>query len=143
FPTVTANPSIVWTRGSSLSSRGQLISGNSSSSSGAGGGSRPSSNINYAFPVDLSYQADIWGSISRSVRAGKDTAQASAADLENAKLSFQAQLAQAYFQLHGLDADADLLQRTVTLFDQSLQLTEDRFAAGIASGADVAQAKTQ
>jgi NodT family efflux transporter outer membrane factor (OMF) lipoprotein len=48
-----------------------------------------------------------------------------------------------YFQLHGLDADADLLRRNVTIFEQSLQLTEERFNAGIASGADVAQAKTQ
>src|SRR6185436_17757540 len=83
------------------------------------------------------------GNIRRSVTASKDTAQASAADLENAKLTFQAQLAQIYFQLHGLDADADLLRRNVLVFEQSLQLTQERFNAGVASGADVAQAKTQ
>ena len=54
-----------------------------------------------------------------------------------------AQLAQLYFQLHGLDADADLLRRNVAIFEQSLQLTQDRFNAGVASGADVAQARTQ
>jgi NodT family efflux transporter outer membrane factor (OMF) lipoprotein len=146
FPTVTATPSAVVTRGSTLSSRGQLISGSSSSgtSSGASTSSRGSGvNVNYAMPFDLSYQADIWGNIRRSVTANQDTAQASAADLENAKLTFQAQLAQMYFQLHGLDADADLLRRTVTIFEQSLQLTQERFDAGVASGADVAQAKTQ
>jgi len=100
-------------------------------------------NVNYAMPFDISYQADVWGNIRRSVTASQDTAQASAADLENAKLTFQAQLAQIYFQLHGLDADADLLRRNVAIFEQSLQLTEDRFNAGVASGADVAQAKTQ
>ena len=68
-------------------------------------------------PVDVSYQADIWGNIRRSVTANADLAQASAADLENAKLTYQSQLAQIYFELHGLDADADLLRRTVTLFD--------------------------
>jgi len=161
FPTVTASPSVVVTRGSSLSSRGQLISGNSSNTTGTTGsggtggsnGSGTSSgtsgsggstvNVNYAMPFDISYQADIWGNIRRSVTASKDTAQASAADLENAKLTFQAQLAQIYFQLHGLDADADLLRRNVTIFEQSLQLTQERFNAGVASGADVAQAKTQ
>jgi NodT family efflux transporter outer membrane factor (OMF) lipoprotein len=137
FPTVTATPSVLFTRGSSSSSRGNLIAANTTTGTGAG------SNVNYAMPVDVSYQADVWGNIRRSVTADKDTAQASAADLENAKLTFQAQLAQTYFELHGLDADADLLRRTVTLFEQSLQLTEDRFAAGIASGADVALAKTQ
>ena len=148
FPTVAASPSVVVTRGSSLSSRGQLISGSSSSTTGAtGSGTSGTSgsgvNVNYAMPFDISYQADIWGNIRRSVTASKDTAQASAADLENAKLTFQAQLAQIYFQLHGLDADADLLRRNVIVFEQSLQLTQERFNAGVASGADVAQAKTQ
>jgi NodT family efflux transporter outer membrane factor (OMF) lipoprotein len=148
FPTVTATPSAIVTKGSTLSSRGQLISGSSSGTSGGGastGSSRGGSavNVNYAMPFDISYQADVWGNIRRSVTASQDTAQASAADLENAKLTFQAQLAQIYFQLHGLDADADLLRRNVAIFEQSLQLTEDRFNAGVASGADVAQAKTQ
>jgi len=148
FPTATATPSAIVTKGSTLSSRGQLISGSSSGTSGGGastGSSRGGSavNVNYAMPFDISYQADVWGNIRRSVTASQDTAQASAADLENAKLTFQAQLAQIYFQLHGLDADADLLRRNVAIFEQSLQLTEDRFNAGVASGADVAQAKTQ
>jgi NodT family efflux transporter outer membrane factor (OMF) lipoprotein len=145
FPTATATPSVLLTRGSSLSSRGQLISGSSSGSSSGGSTSSGGSgvNINYAMPFDIAYQADIWGNIRRSVTASKDTAQASAADLENAKLTFQAQLAQIYFQLHGLDADADLLRRNVAIFEQSLQLTQDRFDAGVASGADVAQARTQ
>src|SRR5262245_59539876 len=145
FPTVGTSPSVVVTRGSSLSSRGQLSSGSSSSSTsnGTGGSSGSGANVNYAMPFDISYQADIWGNIRRSVTASKDTAQASAADLENAKLTFQAQLAQIYFQLHGLDADAALLRRNVIVFEQSLQLTQERFNAGVASGADVAQAKTQ
>jgi len=136
FPTVTTTPSMLFTRGSGTSSRGNLITADTASG-GAG------SNVNFAMPFDVSYQADIWGNIRRSVTASADLAQASAADLENATLTYQAQLAQIYFELHGLDADADLLRRTVTLFEQSLQLTEDRFTAGIASGADVAQAKTQ
>jgi NodT family efflux transporter outer membrane factor (OMF) lipoprotein len=143
FPTVAASPSVLVTRGSSLSSRGQLISGSSSSTTGTTGRSGSEVNVNYAMPFDISYQADVWGNIRRSVTATGDMAQASAADLENAKLTFQAQLAQMYFQLRGLDADADLLRRNVTIFEQSLQLTEERFNAGIASGADVAQAKTQ
>ena len=149
FPTVTASPSVLVTRGSSLSSRGQLISGSSGSSSttttttGTSGRSGSGVNVNYAMPFDISYQADVWGNIRRSVRGSEDQAQASAADLENAKLTFQAQLAQIYFQLHGLDADADLLRRNVAIFEQSLQLTEARFNAGVASGADVAQARTQ
>src|SRR5262249_8573832 len=121
--------------GGSTSGGGTSVGGTSSSGS--------SVNINYAMPFDVSYQADIWGNIRRSVIASRDTAQASAADLENAKLTFQAQLAQMYFQLHGIDADADLLRRNVAIFEQSLQLTQQRFDAGVSSGADVAQAKAQ
>src|SRR5207237_826618 len=97
----------------------------------------------YSMPVDISYQADVWGSIRRSVTAARATAQASAADLENARLTYQAELAEYYFELHGLDGDADLLQRTVQSYEQYLQLTKDRMEAGVASGGDVAQAETQ
>jgi len=100
-------------------------------------------NVDYALPVDISYQADVWGSIRRSVAAGALTAQASAADLENARLTYQSQLAVLYFELQGLDGDADLLQTTLALYQQSVELTQDRFYAGVSSEADVAQAETQ
>ena len=97
----------------------------------------------YDLPVDVSYQADVWGNIRRSVTASYASAQASFADLENARLSYQAQLAEFYFQLHGQDGDIDLLERTVKAYAEYLKLTQDRFELGVASGADVAQAKTQ
>jgi NodT family efflux transporter outer membrane factor (OMF) lipoprotein len=145
FPTATATPSVLASRGASLSARGQELSSTTTgttTTTTTTGSSGSSVRVTYAMPFDISYQADIWGNIRRSVTAAKDLAQASAADLENAKLTFQAQLAQMYFQLHGLDADADLLRRNVIIFEQSLQLTQERFAAGVSSGADVAQAKT-
>jgi NodT family efflux transporter outer membrane factor (OMF) lipoprotein len=129
FPTVTAAPAVTVARGSAT--RGNVVNTTSGTA------------VDYTLPVDVSYQADVFGSIRRSVAASAASAQASAADLENARLTYQAQLAQLYFQLHGLDGDADLLRRTVTAYQESLQLTQDRFEVGVASGADVAQAKTQ
>jgi NodT family efflux transporter outer membrane factor (OMF) lipoprotein len=143
FPTATATPSILVSKGASLSARGQELSSTTTGTTTATTGGGSTVRVTYAMPFDISYQADIWGNIRRSVTAAKDTAQASAADLENAKLTFQAQLAQMYFQLHGADADADLLRRNVAIFERSLQLTEELFTAGVSSGADVAQAKTQ
>jgi NodT family efflux transporter outer membrane factor (OMF) lipoprotein len=93
--------------------------------------------------VDLSYQADVWGSIRRTVRAATATAQASAAQLENARLILQADLAIDYLALHGLDGDIDLLEKTVASYEEYLKLTNSRLAAGVASGADVAQAEAQ
>jgi NodT family efflux transporter outer membrane factor (OMF) lipoprotein len=97
----------------------------------------------YDLPVDISYQADIWGSIRRTVRGSAESAQVTAAQLENVRLALQAALAQDYFELHGVDGEQELLERTVKSYEEYLQLTKDRFASGVASGADVAQAETQ
>ena len=91
----------------------------------------------------MTYQADVWGSIRRSVRANTDVAQASAADLENARLLYQTELAADYFQLQGLDADRRLLDATTKSYEQYAQLTKDRYDGGVASMADVDLAQTQ
>jgi NodT family efflux transporter outer membrane factor (OMF) lipoprotein len=98
---------------------------------------------NYTLPLDLSYQADICGSVRRNIRATADSAQVSAAQLENARLTFQAELAQDYFQLHGTDRDEQLLGTTVKSYEEFLQLTQNRLSAGVASGGDVALAQAQ
>ncbi len=97
----------------------------------------------FRLPLDITYQPDVWGAVRRSVRAGVANAQASAANLENVRLLFQSQLAVTYFELRGLDANQELLERTVKSYEDNLQLTKDRFSVGVASGADVAQAQTQ
>ena len=140
FPTLTTSPSVTRERPSSTLSRNITATG--------GTGATPVSNTGttntlYDLPADLSYQVDLWGSIRRNLTASYASAQASAADLENARLSFQAELAEFYFELHGFDGDIDLLQRTVKAYEEYLKLTQDRFELGVASGADVAQAKTQ
>jgi NodT family efflux transporter outer membrane factor (OMF) lipoprotein len=97
----------------------------------------------YSLPVDVSWEVDVWGRIRRSVESAQAAAQASAADLENARLSARAELAQDYFQLRALDAQKQLLDQTVADFQKSLDLTRNRYAAGVASRADVLQAETQ
>ena len=79
----------------------------------------------------------------RSVLAAEATAQADFALLENARLSYQSELAQDYFELHGTDGDIDLLDRTVKSYEDYLKLTQDRYKSGVASGGDVALAQTQ
>jgi NodT family efflux transporter outer membrane factor (OMF) lipoprotein len=58
-------------------------------------------------------------------------------------LLFQTELAEDYFQLHGIDTEMDLLQRTAASYSEYLNLTRRRFAAGVASDLDVAQAESQ
>src|SRR5262245_31074223 len=92
---------------------------------------------------DVSYEIDLWGRIRRSVTAAGEEAQATAADLETAKLSLQAELATDYFELRSADAQQRLLNDTVKAFNEALQLTTRRFEGGAAPKSDVAQARTQ
>jgi len=97
----------------------------------------------FALPVDLSYEIDLWGRIRRSVAAAGAEAQATAADLESVKLSLHAELAIDYVELRSADAQQRLLEDTVNAFSDSLQLARNRLDGGVSPESDVAQAKTQ
>ena len=97
----------------------------------------------HSLPIDVSWELDVWGRIRRSVEASQALAQASEADLEAARLSARAELAQDYFEIRSLDGQKQILDDTVVAFEESLQLTENRYRSGIASRGDVLQAETQ
>ncbi len=113
---------------------------NANSSSFAGGGSI-SNNVNLG--LDATWEPDLWGKVSRTVSAQEAGQQGAAADLANARLSAQATLAQTYFTLRSLDAQQKLLDDTVAAYQKSLQLTQNKYAQGVAGRADVIQAQTQ
>jgi NodT family efflux transporter outer membrane factor (OMF) lipoprotein len=131
FPTVTAGAQVTTARGGAA----RAGSGSSGSQSGTA--------TVYQVPVDFTYEADLWGRVRRTIEASAASAQASAADIENVRLSLQAELAVDYFQLHGLDEQRRLLDTTVTDYEAALKITGNRHDQGVASGADVAQAQTQ
>jgi NodT family efflux transporter outer membrane factor (OMF) lipoprotein len=97
----------------------------------------------YNLPMDASWELDLWGRVRRTVESQRATAQASVADLESLRLSAQATLAQSYFALRIQDAQRQLLEATVATYQRSLAIVQNRYAVGVASRADVAQAETQ
>ncbi|MFM0125676.1 efflux transporter outer membrane subunit [Paraburkholderia sp. RL18-101-BIB-B] len=97
----------------------------------------------YNLSFNASWEPDFWGRVSRTIAGQQAGQQAAAADLANARLSAQATLAQTYFQLRAFDASQTLLDNTVVAFQQSLQLTQNRYAQGLIARSDVIQAQTQ
>jgi NodT family efflux transporter outer membrane factor (OMF) lipoprotein len=97
----------------------------------------------FTLPFDLSYEIDLWGRVRRTVTASREQAQASAADLETARLSLHAEVAIDYFEVRSADAQKKLLDDTVNSYSEALDLTKHRFEGGAAPKSDVAQAQTQ
>jgi len=131
FPTVGAAPSVGGVR---YSSNRPYFNTNSVNSNGVS---------DIQLPLDLNYEIDLWGRIRRSVSASREEAQASAADLQTALLSLQAELAVDYFEARTADAQEKLLNDTVKDYEEAYRITNNRFEGGVAPQSDVDQAKTQ
>ncbi|HEY7986294.1 MAG TPA: efflux transporter outer membrane subunit [Methylophilaceae bacterium] len=97
----------------------------------------------FTLGVQASYEVDLWGRVHDLVASGKATAQAEQANLESIRLSLQAELAQQYIALRGLDQQIALLRDTVVAYKKTLDLTTARYDGGIAPKLDVARARTQ
>jgi len=107
------------------------------------GASSGASASSIALSGNASWDLDLWGRIRRTIESDVANAQASAADLANARLSAQGQLAALYFELRAADALQKLLYEAVDAFSQSLQIVRNQRAAGTAADTDVVTAETQ
>jgi NodT family efflux transporter outer membrane factor (OMF) lipoprotein len=102
--------------------------------------SNANSNL-FNLPFDVSWEPDLWGRVRNTVHQFSYAAQVGAADLENEKLSEQANLAVFYFELRGQDALEELFRKTVEVDRQSLELTRVRYRLGLDNDEAVAQAE--
>jgi NodT family efflux transporter outer membrane factor (OMF) lipoprotein len=130
YPTVTAAPAIARTRQSSL--LGQ-----------SGPAPITSTFTEYSLPFDASWEPDFWGRVRNTVKANSLEAQATLADLENGRLTVQAELAVDYFELRDLDAQEQILGKTVSADREFLKLSRIQQGAGLVSGLNLDLAETQ
>jgi len=133
FPTIGANA------GASRNGRATTTTTTANGTTVTTGGRSTSYNIG----LDAQWEPDLWGRIRRQVEAARENAAASGADVENARLSLQAELATDYFQLRVTDAQIDLYTDTVKAFQTSLDIANNRYRAGVAAKVDVVQAESQ
>jgi NodT family efflux transporter outer membrane factor (OMF) lipoprotein len=131
FPTATGSYSVVRTRtGPNFGT-------------GSGGGGSALYTTTYTGALSGAWDLDVWGKVRRQIESNTAAAQVNAADLDNAKLSAQAQLAIAYFNLRAADSLTDLLRKTIAEYKRTLTITENQYKAGVVSRADVITAETQ
>jgi len=135
FPTVATNPSITNER-PSPAQFGGLNSGNSA-------GVSVKSFTAYSLPFDASWEPDFWGRVRSGVKANVYAAQASVADLQNVRLSEQAELAADYYELRAQDSLKRIFDATVVTYQDTWSLNQSQYQAGIASDENVAQAEAQ
>jgi len=109
----------------------------------SGGGGEQQTGNNYRAAIGASWEPDVWGKLRAGVTGADASAAASAADLAAARLSAQGELATNYFSLRQSDAQIALLNATIDGYKRVLDITSNRFNAGIAAKSDLLQAQTQ
>jgi multidrug efflux pump len=98
---------------------------------------------NFRFPLEASYEVDLFGRVSREIEAARESAMAQEYSLESLRLSLHAEVAVAYFGQRALEGEEALLQRTLGLREEALTLERGRFEAGRGTELDVARAEAE
>jgi NodT family efflux transporter outer membrane factor (OMF) lipoprotein len=129
FPTVTAGPTY-----------------SRSATSANVGSAAPSAAVGkqaglFDLPIEASWEPDLWGRVRNQINAAKYTAQMSAADLENVRLTEQSSLAVYYFEIRGQDALQAVLNDTVAADQKALDYNQAQYETGIAPELNVVEAQ--
>ncbi len=139
FPVLTGTGSDTRSSSGAGSSRSSGLTGFGST----GFGSKTFTRTTYSLEGDGSWDLDVWGKVRRTIESDVAAAQASAADVANARLSAQATLATDYFDLRASDALEKLLSDTVRDYQRALQITQNQYDVGVAARSDVLTAQVQ
>jgi NodT family efflux transporter outer membrane factor (OMF) lipoprotein len=133
FPTATVGAN--YTR-----SRGSANLGNVVGATGTTSGNGSAGLIE--LPLDVSWEPDLWGKVRNTIRQAQYSAQVSAADLENERLTEQASLATFFYELRGQDALQQILDATVVQDQKALDFNKSQYDLGLTDRISVVQAET-
>ena len=136
FPTISASGSVNY---SASPAGGTIITG------GTGGVSTNSgrSGASYSAGLGGSWAPDLFGGGRRNLESARETAQAQAAALANARLAAEAELAIDYIQLRQQDEEIRLLDAANAGYARTLQITQNRYAVGVSAKNDLLTARSQ
>jgi NodT family efflux transporter outer membrane factor (OMF) lipoprotein len=141
WPTLTVGASVTRSHQPGI---GAVAGGLGAGGTGAGTtATGPTTGNEFSLPFDASWTPDLWGKVRNLVKGNIAAAQASAADLANAQLTAEAELAVDYFQLRSQDQLIALTNATVKAYSESLDYNRAQFETGIGSDEAVAQAQVQ
>jgi NodT family efflux transporter outer membrane factor (OMF) lipoprotein len=136
WPTLTGNGSASFSH-----------SGNASAVANSGGatisGNRPNVLQDYSLQLGATWEPDLWGKVRREIENARASAQSTYADLINAKLSAEMELAADYITLRQLDEQKRIDDAAVKAYTLSLEVTRNKYNAGAAALSDVDSAETQ
>lgn len=116
---------------------------NAPGSLGVPPGTDPAPQTVWRGQVSVSYEVDLFGRVASERHAAHADLERSGALFESVRLALQADVAQAYFSIRELDAELDVLDRTVVLREAAVTFAVHRFDAGDVSELDVAEAKAE
>jgi NodT family efflux transporter outer membrane factor (OMF) lipoprotein len=140
FPTLSAAPSVSHSR-TSANLRG-LSTVNTTGTGTTGATTSQLESTLYSLPLEASWAPDLWGKVRNTVRQAQYSAQISAADLENERLTEQAALAEYFFEIRGQDALQKLFDETVAADQKQLDLTRSLYESGMTTEISVVEAQT-
>ena len=134
FPTVTLNPSATRSKGAQPSV--------TNPATGVTTRTPTTAATTYTAKLGASWDVDLWGRIRRTIEAARNNAEASKADIANAKLSAQVLLAVDYVQLRAADEQKRLLDQTIKAYTENVRIVQNKYNVGVGQRSDLLTAQT-
>ena len=96
---------------------------------------------NHTLAASTNFEVDFWGRFSRATEAARASLLGAQYSRDTVQLSLAGAIAQAYFALRSLDAQIAVLDNTIRVRRDSLDIARARLDAGLASELDLQQAR--